>query len=361
MLKLSEVKIKSMKLSKRKLGTLEVSAQGLGCMGMSEFYGATDQKESLATLNRAFELGIDFFDTADMYGFGENEGLLRAFIAEHERNEIVIATKCGIMRDKNDPVKRMINNTFDYILHCCDASLERLGIDYIDLYYLHRISEKHGVEGSAPLEESMRAFAALFKQGKIRHVGISEVNAEQIRRAHEALLKYTNGKQGLTAVQTEYSLLSRSPETNGVLEACRELNIGFVAYGPLSRQFLTNAVNSPEMKFAEGDSRGNGTFPRFTGENAKINFAIVSKVQQFAQEKGCSAAQLALAWVLAQGDYIVPIPGTRRIKYLEENVAASSVMLTQADLQELDKIAPVGAAAGGRYTAAAMQAYGLEE
>lgn len=351
--------MKTTKLSKRKLGTLEVSAQGLGCMGMSEFYGAADQKESLATLNRAFELGVDFFDTADMYGFGANEELLRIFIAEHKRNELVIATKCGVVRDKNDPTKRGINNTFDYILHCCDESLGRLGVDYIDLYYLHRINEKHDVEGSAPLEESMRAFAALFKQGKIHHVGISEASAEQIRRVHEALLKHTNGKQGLTAVQTEYSLLSRCPETNGVLETCRELNIGFVAYSPLSRQLLTSAIKSPEMKFAEGDSRS--TFPRFTGENAKINFAIVSKVQQFAQKKGCSAAWLALAWVLAQGDYIVPIPGTKRVKYLEENVAASSVVLTKADLKELDKIAPVGAAAGDRYAAAAMKAYDLDE
>ena len=354
--------MKTIKLSKRKLGTLEVSAQGLGCMGMSEFYGAADQKESLATLNRAFELGVDFFDTADMYGFGANEELLRIFIAEHKhkRNELVIATKCGVMRDKNDPTKRVINNNFDYILHCCDESLERLGIDYIDLYYLHRINEKLNVEGGAPLEESMRAFAALFKQGKIHNVGISEASAEQIRRVHEALLKHTNGKQGLTAVQTEYSLLSRSPETNGILKACCELNIGFVAYSPLSRQLLTSVIKSPEMKFAEGDSRLSA-FPRFMGENAKINFAIVSKVQQFAQNKGCSAAQLALAWVLAQGDYIVPIPGTKRVKYLEENVTASSVVLTKADLKELDKIAPVGAAAGDRYTAAAMRAYALDE
>lgn len=352
--------MKTTKLSIRKLGTLEVSAQGLGCMGMSEFYGAVDQKESLATLNCAFELGVDFFDTADMYGFGANEELLRIFIAEHKRNELVIATKCGVVRDKNDPTKRGINNTFDYILHCCDESLGRLGVDYIDLYYLHRTNEKHDVEGGAPLEESMQAFAALFNQGKIHHVGISEVSAEKIRRAHETLLKHTNGKQGLTAVQTEYSLLSRCPETNGVLETCHELNIGFVAYSPLSRQLLTSAIKSSEMKFAEGDSRITA-FPRFTGENAKINFAIVSKVQQIAQKKGCSAAQLALAWVLAQGDYIVPIPGTKRVKYLEENVAASSVVLTKADLKELDKIAPVGAAAGDRYTAAAMKMYDLDE
>ncbi|MGD9108473.1 MAG: aldo/keto reductase [Gammaproteobacteria bacterium] len=353
--------MKTTKLSKRKLGTLEVSAQGLGCMGMSEFYGATDQKESLATLNRAFELGVDFFDTADMYGFGENEELLRIFIAEHKRNELVVATKCGVVRDKNDPTRRVINNTFDYILHCCDESLVRLGVDYIDLYYLHRINEKHNVEGGAPLEESMQAFAALFNQGKIHHVGISEVSAEQIRRAHETLLKHTNGKQGLTAVQTEYSLLSRSPETNGVLETCRELNIGFVAYSPLSRQLLTSAIKSPEMKFDEGDARGTSIFPRFTGENAKINFAIVSKLQQFAKEKKCSMAQLALAWVLAHGDYIVPIPGTKRVKYLEENVAASSIVLTKADLKELDKNAPVGAAAGDRYAAAAMKMYDLDE
>lgn len=353
--------MKPTKLSKRKLGALEVSAQGLGCMGMSEFYGATDQKESLATLNRAFELGIDFFDTADMYGFGENEELLRIFIEEHKRNELVVATKCGVVRDKNDPKKRVINNTFDYILRCCDESLVRLGVDYIDLYYLHRINEKPDVKSAAPLEESMQAFAALFKQGKIHHVGISEARAEQIRRAHDTLLKHTNGRQGLTAVQTEYSLLSRSPETNGVLETCRELNIGFVAYSPLSRQLLTSATKSPEMKFAEGDARSTNIFPRFTGENAKINFAIVSKVQQFAQKKKCSTAQLALAWVLAQGDYIVPIPGTKRIKYLEDNVAASSVVLTKADLRELDKIAPVGAAAGDRYFASAMKMYDLDE
>lgn len=274
--------MESTKLSKRRLGNLEVSAQGLGCMGMSEFYGATDQQESLATLQRAFELGVNFFDTADMYGFGANEELLHLFIAEHERNELVIATKCGVVRDKNDPTRRGINNTYDYIVDCCDASLLRLGVDSIDLYYLHRINENVALEGGVPLEESMRAFAALIKAGKIAQVGISEANAAQIRRAHAALLEYTNGKCGLTAVQTEYSLLSRSPEVNGVLETCRELNIGFVAYSPLSRQFLTSAITGPEIEFEAGDARGSEIFPRFRGENAKLNFAIVQKVQQLA-------------------------------------------------------------------------------
>lgn len=343
-------------LTKRQLGKLMVSVQGLGCMGMSEFYGETNQEESLATLERAFELGVDFFDTANGYGFGANEELLRIFINHHKREQLIIATKCGIERDKTNPAKRGVNNQPDYILHCCDESLSRLGTSYIDLYYLHRINEKSDGQGAA-LEESMHAFALLLEQGKIKYVGISEAEASQIRRTHAALLKYTNGVHGLTAVQTEYSLLTRTPEINGVLAACKELGIGFVAYSPLSRQLLTTAIKNPEVELSPSDFRR--TLPRFLGDNIRTNLGVVERIHEFAERKGCTTAQLALAWVTAQGNYIVSIPGTKRVKYLEENAAAAKITLTQEELQELNSIAPIGVAAGERYTQAAMPTYNL--
>lgn len=345
-------------LAKRQLGKLTVSDQGLGCMGMSEFYGATDQTESLKTLERAFDLGVDFYDTADAYGYGANEELLSAFIKNHQREELIIATKCGILRDENDPVKRGVNNRPEYILQCCDASLKRLSVEYIDLYYLHRINEDADGIG-APLEESMQAFAKLLLQGKIRHVGISESTAEQMKRTHALLLKYTDGKHGLTAIQSEYSLLTRTPEVNGVLKACKELDIGFVAYSPLCRQLLTEAIESTDIKFSPDDFRKN--LPRFTGDNLAKNLDIAKRFREIATAKNCTLAQLAIAWVMAQGDYIVPIPGTKKVKYLEENLKASDVKLNADDLKTLDKLAPYGIAAGERYIAASMKAFHMTE
>lgn len=345
-------------LPTRQLGKLRVSMQGLGCMGMSEFYGEADQKESFATLERAFEKGVNFFDTADAYGFGANEKLLQGFIAKHDRDQLIIATKCGIVRDKNDLAKREINNDPSYIVNCCEASLNRLGVSYIDLYYLHRINEKHDGQG-APLKDSMKAFAALLNDGKIHYVGISEATSEQIRRTNDYLLMYTNGKHGLTAVQSEYSLLTRNPEKDGVLAICKELGIGFVAYSPLSRQLLSGVIENADFEFAADDFRRN--MPRFSGENIVNNISLIRTISAFAKKKGCSVAQLALAWVMAQGDYIVPIPGTKRIKYLEENIASSDIVLTEKDLHELDKIAPYGIAAGDRYTPASMKAFDLSE
>lgn len=347
-----------MTLPKRKLGKLEASIQGLGCMGMSEFYGETNQEESLKTLEKAFIEGINFFDTANAYGFGANEELLSTFMANHKRNELVIATKCGIVRDKKDPTKRGINNTPNYILQCCEKSLKRLNTDYVDLYYLHRVDEKTPNTG-APLEESMKGFAELLKQGKIHHVGLSETTAEQTRRAHLALLKYTNGEHGLTALQSEYSLLTRTPEKNGVLKTCQELGIGFVAYSPLSRQLLTDSLKNAQVEFAKDDFRG--SLPRFSGENLAKNLSVAEKLRKFAENKGCSVTQLALAWVIAQGDYIVPIPGTKRIKYLLENISASNITLTKQELEEINKIAPIGIASGERYTATSMAMYNFEE
>jgi aryl-alcohol dehydrogenase-like predicted oxidoreductase len=345
-------------LTKRQLGNLTVSAQGLGCMGMSEFYGETNQEESLLTLEKAFALGIDFFDTANSYGIGANEKLLQIFIKNHEREQLIIASKCGVVRDPANPIKRETNNRPDYILQCCAESLARLGTPYIDLYYLHRINEKN-TELGAPLEESMQTFALLLGQGKIKYVGISEANALQIRRAHNALLKYTNGKHGLTAVQSEYSLLTRTSETDGVLAVCQELNIGFVAYSPLSRQLLSTAIKNPEQELSANDFRR--FLPRFLGDNVKTNLNIVAKINSLANKKGCTTAQLALAWVMAQGNFIVPIPGTKKIKYLEENVAATNISLTTKELQELDRIAPVGITAGARYAKATMELYNLND
>jgi len=329
-------------LKKRHLGKLEVSMQGLGCMGMSEFYGQTNQEESLRTLERAFELGVNFFDTADTYGFGANEELLRLFMSRHQREQFILATKCGIVRDKNDPAKRGVNNQIDYILHCCDESLKRLGTNYIDLYYLHRVNEDHDGQG-APLEESMRAFATLLLQGKIRHVGLSET--------------YTDGKHGLTAVQTEYSLWSRGVETNGVLRVCEELGIGFVPYSPLGRGFLTATISTPES-FAKDDFRR--SLPRFQPDAIQHNQILLDLIQKMATQKGCTPAQLSLRWVLSKGDFIVPIPGTKRLQYLEENVAPIvAEKLSLDEMRYLDQISSGHAPAEARYTQAAMQVYKL--
>jgi aryl-alcohol dehydrogenase-like predicted oxidoreductase len=319
-------------MERRKLGSqgLEVSAEGLGCMGISEFYGATDDDESLATIRRALELGVFFLDTADMYGPFANERLVGQAIAGR-RDEVVLATKFGNVRGKDGSFKG-INGSPEYVRQACDASLERLGVDHIDLYYQHR------VDTSVPIEETVGAMAELVREGKVRYLGLSEAAPATIRRAHAV--------HPITALQTEYSLWSRHPEEE-ILPTVRELGIGFVAYSPLGRGFLTGRFRSPDDIGGEGDFRRN--HPRFQGENFTRNLRIVERVASVATEKDVTAGQLALAWVLHQGDDIVPIPGTKRRRYLDENVAAASIELTPEDLRRLDQAAPRGATAGERY------------
>jgi len=314
---------------------LVVSEMGLGCMGMSEFYGPGDERESLATIDRALELGIAFFDTADVYGPYKNEELVgRAFRGRRDR--AIIATKFAIVRDISDPSKRSISGKPDYVRSACDASLKRLGIDTIDLYYQHR------VDPNTPIEETVEAMAGLVKAGKVRYLGLSEAGPKTIRRAHAV--------HPITALQSEYSLWSRDPEDE-ILPTLRELNIGFVPYSPLGRGFLTGQIKRFD-DLASDDFRRHS--PRFRGENFDRNMELVKRVDELAQAKGCTPSQLALSWVLAQGADFVPIPGTKRVKYLEENAAATEIQLTPEDLKKIDEIAPKGVAAGDRYPAAMM-------
>jgi aryl-alcohol dehydrogenase-like predicted oxidoreductase len=326
----------------RELGRsgLSVSALGLGCMGMSEFYaGRDDEGESVATIHRALDLGVNFLDTADMYGPFTNEELVGRAL-KGRRREVVLATKFGNVRGEDGSFLG-IDGSPEYVAAACEASLRRLDVDEIDLYYQHRVDQK------TPIEETVGAMARLVEQGKVRHLGLSEAGIETIRRAHKV--------HPIAALQTEYSLWSRDPE-DGILDVCRELGIGFVAYSPLGRGFLTGRFRSLD-DLPEDDYRRHA--PRFQGENFEKNLELVRHVEKLAAEKGCTPAQIGLAWVLAQGPDIVPIPGTKRRKYLEENVGALDVRLTPEDLRRIDEIAPKGVAAGERYPEASMKAVNI--
>jgi aryl-alcohol dehydrogenase-like predicted oxidoreductase len=318
-------------MGKRKLGQngLEVSALGLGCMGMSEFYSGYDDEESLRTLDRALETGITFWDTADVYGLGRNEELIGKALKGH-RDRVTLATKFGSVRSPEGKLLG-VNGRPEYVKTSCEGSLRRLGVDYIDLYYLHR------VDTDTPIEETIGAMAGLVREGKVRYLGLSEAAPATLRRAAAV--------HPIAALQTEYSLWSRDVEDE-ILSICRELGIGFVPYSPLGRGFLTGQIKKFE-DLAEDDFRRNS--PRFQGENFQKNLDLVARVGEIAKEKGCKPSQLALAWLLAQGDDIVPIPGTKRRTYLEENVEALTVELTNDDLKRIDEAAPKGAAFGNSY------------
>lgn len=325
----------------RRLGksSLIVSGLGLGCMGMSEFYGETDDTESIATIHHAIDRGVTFFDTADMYGIGKNEELVGRAIASR-RHEVIVATKFGNVRG-TDGSFQGVNGRPEYVQQACEASLRRLKISTIDLYYQHRVDPK------TPIEETVGAMARLIEQGKVRYLGLSEAGESTIRRAHAT--------HPITALQTEYSLWTRDPE-EGILAACRQLGIGFVPYSPLGRGFLTGRFQSTG-EFGDKDFRK--FQPRFQQEAMQKNLAIVKGIEQIAHEKGCTPAQIALAWVLARGEDLVPIPGTKKRAYLDQNLGALEIRLSTGDLQRLDEVAPRGVTAGTRYAEAHMRAVGI--
>ncbi|MGG1292014.1 aldo/keto reductase [Bacillus smithii] len=328
-------------MQKRKLGNfrLEVSALGLGCMGMSDFYSGRDDNESIKTIHRALDLGVTLLDTADMYGVGKNEELVGRAI-KGRRDQVIIATKFGNVRAE-DGTFLGVNGRPEYVKQACEASLRRLGVDYIDLYYQHR------VDPNTPIEETIGAMADLVREGKVRYIGMSEAAPETIRRAHAV--------HPITALQTEYSLWSRDVEDE-ILPTCRELGIGFVAYSPLGRGFLTGKIQKFE-DLEEDDYRRHS--PRFQGENFQKNLDLVQQIRKIASEKGCQPSQLALAWLLAQGQDIVPIPGTKKIPYLEENLKALDISLTDDDLARINQVAPQGVAAGERYPEEVMKGVNL--
>ena len=322
-------------MEERNLGKLHVSVIGLGCMGMSEFYGSRDDEESIRAIHRSIELGCTFLDTADVYGMGHNEQLVGRAIKDR-RDKVVLATKFANVRT-SDGAFVGVDGRPEYVRSACDASLKRLGVDAIDLYYQHRVDE------NVPIEDTVGAMAELVKAGKVRYLGLSEAGPETVRRAHKI--------HPITAYQGEYSLWTRDPE-DSILPICRELGIGFVAYSPLGRGFLTGRFRS-NQDFEETDFRKN--HPRFQGENLERNQQLTDHVEQLAGKKGCTPAQLVLAWVLAQGDDIVPIPGTKRINYLEQNLEASNIRLTKDELETINRLFPAGAAAGARYAEGAMR------
>ena len=326
----------------RRLGSqgLQTSTIGLGCMGMSDFYGPSNKQQSIATIHRALELGTNILDTADIYGPFTNEELVGHAI-KGKRDGVIIATKFGNVRDPKTRAFLGVNGTPEYVRQACEASLKRLGIDTIDLYYQHRVDQ------NTPIEDTVGAMAELVREGKVRYLGLSEASVNTIRRAHKV--------HPITAVQTEYSLWTRDPE-EGLLDALRLLDIGFVAYSPLGRGFLTGQIKRIE-DLAEDDFRRHN--PRFQGENFKKNLELVAKVEEMAKEHKCTPAQLALAWVLAQGDDIVPIPGTRHPERVEENVGALNVVLSENDLRRIDLVAPKGVAAGERYAEGGMKTVNL--
>lgn len=323
-------------MNTRTLGSLTVSALGLGCMGMSDFYGGRDEAESLATIDRALELGVTLLDTADMYGPFTNEELVGRAIRGKARDRFVLATKFGIVRGPR-PQDRGVNGKPEYVKQCIDGSLQRLGLDYVDLYQYHR------VDANTPIEDTVGALADLVKAGKVRHIGLSEVSAATLRKAHRV--------HPIASVQSEYSLWTRDPEVDGVLDACTELGVGFLAYSPLGRGFLTGQIKKFEDFDADDYRRMS---PRFQGDNFQKNLDLVTRISELAQARQLTASQVALAWVLSRSPHIVPIPGTKRRKYLEENLKAVTVTLSSDELAQLEAAFPVGAAAGTRYPEAMM-------